>query len=98
MRNLVCYQDILYSWDINRVYKLCVCVCVCVRVCIYKHLQPWTISVKLLYNRGHMPTVDVHDIRDPPFGSKSHIGMHIKRNVQLWTWVVGVGGSPWLDS
>ena len=36
-----------------------VCVCIC------KHLQPWTNLDNFLYNRGHTPTVDVHDCQRP---------------------------------
>ena len=42
--------------------------CVCVCACVCKHLHPyaWTIiTVKLPYNRGYTPTMDVHNCQRP---------------------------------
>ena len=54
---------------------VCVCVCACVRARVCKHLQPWTILVKLPYNRGR-----------PRLSETRHsvayrISMHIKKEM-----------------
>ena len=57
---------------------VCVCGCVCVCVCVYMCVRAGVCacafvstfnygppSEKALYNRGHTPTVDVHDCQRP---------------------------------